>query len=691
MSVNFGRTNNFKFNFYAPDLPNVEKVELAFLKKETKDSIYIKYPLGSSQRTKDNLIKYRQTLIEQIDTNNKYTLIKIDGEYSLPYDLNGGQSAQLIKKNAGKNYVFLVTYKNGTQEAFPDYDDTQFQPKDTFWGSQVINHSLFEWGNDKIEKKQKPDINKLIIQEVHVGTYKPDSSYSKNRFNNILTTGTYNSLSSELRNLKNRGINTIELMPLHEFPGHIGWGYDPIHFSAPENTYGTPTDLKNLIKTAHKNGMKVILDIVVNHFGPEDEGNFFGKLAKNTFYDTEAFDALPSHEKYGQIPNYKNNRVKQLFNNMMETWVEDYHFDGFRVDSSHLIDNEFWKNFIGPLQEKYKHVLFIAEDHGSNRHQTTKKVSNNGLGHDMRWGNDEASILAKIFQIKDFLKNKGNAEDFESVMYHGTHKGNLNDRPNDPYNIKVFHNSHDITANSIWDKALKIDLGGRGYRPNQWKQKLNRPVSPKQVQMFSTWKYLLPRVPMSFMGEEFNASSNFHYFADYFTPEMRQERTTERSWQTKHPIFSYKTFNDSKLNLKEQDKNKVYTQKYKDTIDFRLNTPGIHQGLREQLGNFAEYAVNHHLITNNVIPLLRQKMNGGKDTYIIANNNPESKKFWIMFPNYPGMPQSVTGWKEVINSESGKVKENKQTVTKIGKTGDENHYAEIELPSYTWAAFQPKD
>ncbi len=117
------------------------------------------------------------------------------------------------------------------------------------------------------------------------------------------------------------------LMPVNEFSGERGWGYDGVGLFAPHHAYGTPDSLKRLVETCHLKHLSVILDVVYNrHFGPV--GNYWQKFGP---YTKENF-ATP----WGPAINFDDadsDEVRRFFCDNALMWLRDYHFDGLRLDA----------------------------------------------------------------------------------------------------------------------------------------------------------------------------------------------------------------------------------------------------------------------------------------------------------------------------------------------------------------------
>ncbi len=150
--------------------------------------------------------------------------------------------------------------------------------------------------------------------ELHVGTFTP--------------AGTFRSAIERLDDVVSTGFTAIELMPVAEFAGRWNWGYDGVLWFAPASAYGRPDDLKALIDAAHARGLMVFLDVVYNHFGPE--GNFLNSYAPNFF-------AADTHTPWGSAIDYRVPQVRDFVIENSLHWLDDYRFDGLRLDAVHAI------------------------------------------------------------------------------------------------------------------------------------------------------------------------------------------------------------------------------------------------------------------------------------------------------------------------------------------------------------------
>src|SRR5215470_6353297 len=163
---------------------------------------------------------------------------------------------------------------------------------------------------------QPPPLASAVIYELHVGTFTP--------------AGTFEAIIERLEHLRTLGVTHIELMPVAEFPGARGWGYDGVHLWAPRHGYGGPDGLKRLVDACHARGLAVLLDVVYNHLGPA--GNYLGRFGP---YFTDRYGT-----PWGQAVNFDgagSDEVRRFVLDNARSWIADYHVDGLRVDAVHAI------------------------------------------------------------------------------------------------------------------------------------------------------------------------------------------------------------------------------------------------------------------------------------------------------------------------------------------------------------------
>ncbi len=180
--------------------------------------------------------------------------------------------------------------------------------------SEVIDPLAYVWADRQWRGRPW---HEAVVYELHVGTFTP--------------AGTFRAAIVRLDHLAALGVTAIELMPVADFPGRRGWGYDGTLPFAPDSTYGRPEDLKALVDAAHARGLMVLLDVVYNHFGPE--GNYLPLYAPQFFNERH-------HTPWGAAINYDaegSATVRQFFIQNALYWLQEFHLDGLRFDAVHAI------------------------------------------------------------------------------------------------------------------------------------------------------------------------------------------------------------------------------------------------------------------------------------------------------------------------------------------------------------------
>ena len=351
-----------------------------------------------------------------------------------------------------------------------------------------------------------------VVYELHVGTFTPVGSFA--------------AASARLSELAALGITAVELMPVAEFPGRRGWGYDGVLPFAPEASYGTPDDLKRLVDHAHALGLMVLLDVVYNHFGPE--GNYLHA------YCPEFFN--PRHQTpWGAAINFDaagSRTVREFFVHNALYWIEEFRFDGLRLDAVHAIHDTSDEHIVceiaralrdGPGRER--HVHLVLENDANQARLLARDASGAARCADAQWNDDlhhAAHVLvtgetdgyyadyadAPLAHLGRALAQgfayQGQASSLRGGAPRGEPSGML------PGTAFVsFLQNHDQIGNRAFGDRLASDR------------------HPHRLRALLACLLLSPHVPMLFMGEEFAASTPFQYFCDV-GPELAAAVATGR-------------------------------------------------------------------------------------------------------------------------------------------------------------------
>lgn len=401
---------------------------------------------------------------------------------------NGYYSCVVPDLYTGALYQFQL---DDDKALYPD-PASAYQPEGPHGPSQLESDENFEWTD--VNWKGIENVND-VIYEMHIGTFTQE--------------GTYQAAAAELGELAALGITIVELMPISEFDGKFGWGYDGVALYAPYHNYGSPDDLRYFIDVAHAFGIGVILDVVYNHIG--SSGNYLHKFSADYFSDRYK-------SEWGKSFNFDGENcgpVREFIINNVIYWIKKFHFDGFRLDATQQIFDSSEEHIISTIASAARAAvknrkLFIV---GENEPQQTKLVRSpqeKGYGLDSLW-NDDFHHAAQVTMTGRtgayYTDYKGESQEFVATVKYGFlfqgqwYKWQGQRRGSRAFNLLPnafvhYLQSHDQIAN-----------GGRGKRIHQL-------TNPALLRAMTGLLLLGPQTPMLFQGQEFAASSPFLYFAD---------------------------------------------------------------------------------------------------------------------------------------------------------------------------------
>jgi 1,4-alpha-glucan branching enzyme len=434
---------------------------------------------------------------------------------ALPMDSDDDGYWSVTVKGArpGQEYKFIVS--NGEQVLYKN--DPRALQLTTTDGNSVIADTDFDWENDAPRPYNQ---NESVLYELHVGTFnRPDPAMS----------GTFESAIEKLDYLADLGVTTIEVMPVGSMPMDRGWGYAIDYLFSVESMYGGRHGFMEFIKAAHERGMAVILDVVYNHIGPDENLDLwqFDGWSENGKGGIYFYNDWRATTPWGETrPDYGREEVRQFLLDNASMWLTDFHLDGLRVDSTIFIRNvkgnnddpgndipEAWHLLqkVTDIARKINpRAVLIAEDVGANDY-VTKPTNEGGAGFGAQWQvnlpyivRDALSTIndsdRNIHAIADQLAKRFNDDAFKRVVY---------------------SDSHDSAANN----------GAK---------RLNEEISPGQpASVYARQRSLLaagltltiPGMPMLLQGEEFLQGGNFNDW---------QALEWDKSEQFKGIVLAYK-------------------------------------------------------------------------------------------------------------------------------------------------------
>ena len=406
----------------------------------------------------------------------------------LDAESNGYFSGTIANAGAGTLYKFRL---DGRGE-FPD-PISRWQPAGPHGASQIIDASRYAWHDGGW---RGPALAGAVIYELHVGTFTPE--------------GTYAAASRHLDHLAELGVSVIEMMPVAEFPGRFGWGYDGVCLFAPYHHYGTPDDLRAFIDDAHARGIAVILDVVYNHLGPD--GNHLKEFSEHYFKGNTEWGEALNFDGPGAGP------VRELFTSNAAYWVDEFHFDGLRLDATQQIYDASTPHIIAEIGAAVRDAangrgtLVVAENEPQDATLVRPRTSG-GFALDAMWNDDfhHAATVALTGRDEAYYSGyRGSPQEFVSAAKYGfLYQGQWYEwqrgrrgRPAlelAPPHFIIFTQNHDQIANAAF-----------GLRAHQL-------ASPAAYRAMTALMLLMPQTPMLFQGQEFLASAPFLYFADHQT------------------------------------------------------------------------------------------------------------------------------------------------------------------------------
>jgi maltooligosyltrehalose trehalohydrolase len=375
-----------------------------------------------------------------------------------------------------------------------------WQPFGVHGPSRTVDHAAFRWSDSAW---QAPPLSAALFYELHVGTFTPE--------------GTFDAAISRIPHLVDLGITHVELMPVNDFPGEWGWGYDGVDVYAPHQAYGGPEGLKRLVDALHANGLAAVLDVVYNHLGPS--GNYLGQFGPyfNDRLKTPWGDAVNLGEAH-------SGEVRRFFIDNAVMWLRDYHFDGLRLDAVHaLLDTSathFLEELAGRIErleaELGRHLLLIAEsDLNDPRLLRPREIGGYGLA--AQWSDDFHHALHTVLTGEgdgyycDFGSIAQLAKALESgFVYDGCYseyRSRVHGRPLGDvplYRLLGYIQNHD----QIGNRALG--------------ERITHLISPERARIAAALVMMSPFVPMLFQGEEWAASTPFQYFTNHQEPGLGQ-------------------------------------------------------------------------------------------------------------------------------------------------------------------------
>jgi len=398
---------------------------------------------------------------------------------------------------------------------------------------------------------------------MHVGTFTPE--------------GTWAAAERQLDALVDIGITMLEVMPLHDFAGRFGWGYDGVDLFAPTRLYGTPDDFRRFVDRAHELGIGVILDVVYNHFGPD--GCVLREFSESYFSTRHSTD-------WGEAINFdgaEDTAVRDFFVANARYWMDEFQLDGLRIDAAQNIYDDSAVHILREITDAVRaaapgRVTYVIAEDEPQDSRLVRAPDEGGYGMDALWNDDwhhSAMVAAAGRDEAYYADYRGSAAEFVAAarfgfLYQGQwyawqrNRRGAPARDLPPSRFVHYLQNHDQVANSF-----------RG-------QRLHELTSARELRALTALLLLGPQTPLLFQGQEFAASSPFLYFADH-RPELMtlvregrgkflgqfQSLVAERMRKRFADPGSEDTFHRSKLDPRERELHREVVALHRDLLALR--------------------------------------------------------------------------------------------------------------------------
>jgi maltooligosyltrehalose trehalohydrolase len=463
---------------------------------------------------------------------------------------------------AGTDYLLAVD----GGEPRPD-PRSAWQPRGPHEPSRTVEHARFEWTDGDWSGFSLAD---AVVYELHIGTFSSE--------------GTADGAIAHLDHLVDLGVNTLELMPVAEFPGERGWGYDGVDLYAPHHAYGGPDGLKRLVDACHARGLAVILDVVHNHLGPS--GNYLGEFGP---YFTDRY-ATP----WGAAINLDGpdcDEVRRFIVDNALMWLRNYHCDGLRLDAVHAIVDTSAVHIleqiaveVGALEADLDRRLWVIAESALNDPRLVRSRDVGGYGLDAQWSDDFHHALHGVLtgEKNGYYMDFGAVADIAASL----EKAFVYDWRYSSFRRRTHGRSTTgLSGHSFFAYAQNHDQVGNRARG----ERLSHLVSPSLLKVAAALVFTSPFIPMLFQGEEWGAGSPFLYFTDHAekrlgraVSEGRRREFEAFGWQAEEipdPQDPY-TFERSRLDWSEVEvePHAEVLDWYRRLIDVRKQTPDLDDG-----------------------------------------------------------------------------------------------------------------
>lgn len=363
--------------------------------------------------------------------------------------------------------------------------------------AEVVDDAAFDWSDAGWHGRP---LGGAVLYEAHVGTFSPS--------------GTFDGMVERLPGLVELGVDVVELMPVHSFPGRHGWGYDSVGLFAPHAPYGGVDGLRRLVDAAHGLGLAVILDVVYNHLGPSGNhlpsfGPYLSDRHSTGWGEALNFDGPGSDEV----------RAFVIDNACM--WLRDFHIDGLRLDATHaMVDDsathvlEQMARAVDALGMSLGRHLFLIAESDRNDPRLVRPIEAGGFGLDAVWADDwHHAVHTTLTGESD-----GYYEDFSSAtLADALRQAWVYDGRWSPHRQR----SHGASPAGIPGRRFVVATQNHDQVGNRATgNRLPTMIGRQRLKIAAALLLTSPFTPMLFQGEEWAASAPFQYFTDHTDPAL---------------------------------------------------------------------------------------------------------------------------------------------------------------------------
>jgi maltooligosyltrehalose trehalohydrolase len=479
-------------------------------------------------------------------------------------EADGYFSCRVGRARAGMRYRFRL---DRDDKALPD-PASRFQPEGPHGASEIVDPDSFVWSDGAWRGVAR---EQLVVYELHIGSFTP--------------AGDWPSAGRELRALAGLGVTCIELMPVAEFPGRFGWGYDGVNLFAPTRLYGAPDDFRRFVDQAHALGIAVILDVVYNHLGPD--GNYLNSFSAAYFTDRYL-------NEWGDAVNFDGadaGPVREFFLANAGYWIDEYHLDGLRLDATQQIFDKTEDHILAAIVRRVRaagagRTTIVIGENERQEVRLVRSPEQGGYGLDALWNDDfhhSATVALTGHHEAYYNDYRGRPGEFVAAAKYGflyqgqRYQWQKNPRGSPGLDLAaecfvVFLQNHDQIANSG---------GGR---------RCHALASPGHLRAMTAYSLLMPGIPMLFQGQEFAASTPFFYFADHETELAGAVRAGRGTFLAQFPSLASSemqaaltdpgnvdTFHRSVLDHDERARNAATYALHRDLLALRREDPVLRQ------------------------------------------------------------------------------------------------------------------